>query len=195
MTMDGMQRDSWATSTLWWSSHWKIHRGWSQRRRFLRHALTSSLEHSCASQVLEQICVPTFYWEAQCVSEDLRFFSPAAMNESRTTVWLFFFLKNRYWDDPCLKACFDPEVCARRIYSVLYNSSASDCGQSEKTTLSCTSVCVHVVYILWGVYRHGAILLIVRKCSGFNPRRWRHCGSCAGQRTHRQWKRKGRSER
>ena len=40
------------------------------------------------------------------------------------------------------------------------------------------------------VYRHGAILLIVRDCSGFNPRRWRHCESCAGQRTGRQWKRK-----
>ena len=46
------------------------------------------------------------------------------------------------------------------------------------------------------VYRHGAILLIVRECSGFNPRRWRHCGSwCAGQRTGRQWKIKGRSKR
>ena len=44
--------------------------------------------------------------------------------------------------------------------------------------------------------RHGAILLIVRECSGFNPRRWRHCGSwCAGQRTGRLWQRKGGSER
>ena len=27
------------------------------------------------------------------------------------------------------------------------------------------------------VHRHGAILLIVRECSGFNPRRVQHCGS------------------
>ena len=33
--------------------------------------------------------------------------------------------------------------------------------------------------------RHGAILVIVRECSGFNPRRLRHCGWCARQRTGR----------
>ena len=41
------------------------------------------------------------------------------------------------------------------------------------------------------VYRHGAILLIVRECSGFMPRRFRPHGSWwAGQRTGRQWVRK-----
>ena len=33
------------------------------------------------------------------------------------------------------------------------------------------------------VLRHGAIFLVVRGWSGFNPQRWSHCGSCAGQRT------------
>ena len=35
------------------------------------------------------------------------------------------------------------------------------------------------------VYPHGAILLIVRECSGFKPRRWRHWRWCAGQLTGR----------
>ena len=38
-----------AASTLWWSSHGKIHRGWSQHRPFIRHAVTSSLEHSLST--------------------------------------------------------------------------------------------------------------------------------------------------
>ena len=56
-----------------------------------------------------------------------------------------------------------------------------------------TIVWVHMCERL--VYRHEAILLIVRECCRFNPRRWRHCGSCAGQRRGRQRKRKSRSER
>ena len=43
--------------------------------------------------------------------------------------------------------------------------------------------------------RHGTILLIVRECSLFNPRRWRHWRWCAGQKTSRLWNRKGRSGR
>ena len=44
-TIRVLQRDNLAISTLWWSSHWKIHRGWSQHRRFLRQALKNiSLE-------------------------------------------------------------------------------------------------------------------------------------------------------
>ena len=45
----------------------------------------------------------------------------------------------------------------------------------------------------WIVYRHGATLLIVRECSDFIPRRWRHWRRCDRQRTGRQSKRKGRS--
>ena len=44
-------------------------------------------------------------------------------------------------------------------------------------------------------YRHGTILLIVRECSGWNPRRWRLWRWCARQRTGRLWKRKGRRGR
>ena len=43
------------------------------------------------------------------------------------------------------------------------------------------------------VCRHGAMLLIVRECSGFNPRRWRHWRWRTGQRTRRLWKRQSRS--
>ena len=35
--------------SLWWSCHWKIHRGWSQRRRFLGHAFNSPLERGRAT--------------------------------------------------------------------------------------------------------------------------------------------------
>ena len=39
--------------SLWQNVRFNIHRGWSRRRRFLRHALkkrkTNSLEHGCAT--------------------------------------------------------------------------------------------------------------------------------------------------
>ena len=31
--------------SLWWSNHFDLHRDKSQRRQFLKHALTSPLEH------------------------------------------------------------------------------------------------------------------------------------------------------
>ena len=44
---------------------------------------------------------------------------------------------------------------------------------------ACATVDDQNRYYTWSceriVYNHGAILLIVRECSGFNPRRWRHC--------------------
>ena len=42
-TIPELLRDNLVTSTLWWSSHWKIHRAWSQHGRFRRHALDSLL--------------------------------------------------------------------------------------------------------------------------------------------------------
>ena len=48
-TISVLLGDNLAISTLWWSSHWKIHRGWSQHRRFLRHAFNISLEHRHAT--------------------------------------------------------------------------------------------------------------------------------------------------
>ena len=45
------------------------------------------------------------------------------------------------------------------------------------------------------VYRHGAILLIVRRHSGFIPQRYRHWRWSAGQSASRVWKRRGKRRR
>ena len=45
------------------------------------------------------------------------------------------------------------------------------------------------------VYRHGAILLVVRKQSGYFPRRYRHWRWSAGQSASRVWKRRGKRRR
>ena len=45
------------------------------------------------------------------------------------------------------------------------------------------------------VFRHGAILLVVRRRSGWFPRRCRHWKWSAGQRTGGVWKRRGRTQR